>query len=130
MKKNQIPLNERHQSLGAKVFHTWDDLRCQWGIVPPLCILENALCDNAVFIVLISYFEATVKKEVEKLVKDNAKSSQQKDSLIIQLQQTLIMLCQQQLQKFIPGSEQNFSEQTLSTLLQKGLLNQSDSSEV
>ena len=71
---------------------------------------------------------AQIKDEVSKLIKDNAKSAQQKDSLIIQLQQTLIMLCQQQLQKFIPG-DQTFPEQALSTLLQKGIVNQGETSE-
>ena len=84
---------------------------------------------TALVIVFFLSTAAEVKEEVRKLVKDNAKSAQQKDSLIIQLQQTLIMLCQQQLQKFIPG-EQSFSEQTLSSLLQKGLLNQNESPEV
>ena len=67
---------------------------------------------------------AHVKDEINKLINDNVKSAQQKDSLIIQLQQTLIMLCQQQLQKFMPDG-QSFSQQTLKNILQKGLLNQS-----
>ena len=75
------------------------------------------------------YFSAEVKEQISKLIKDNAKSVQQKDSLIIQLQQTLIMLCQQQLQKFMPG-DQNFPEQTLSALLQKGLMHQNETPEV
>ena len=56
------------------------------------------------------------------------KSVQQKDSLIIQLQQTVIMLCQQQLQKLMP-TDQNFPQQTLSNILQKGLLNQNPNPE-
>jgi len=69
-----------------------------------------------------------VKDEINNLVKDNMKSVQQKDSLIIQLQQTVIMLCQQQLQKFMPA-DQSLPQQTLSNLLQKGLLPQNQNSE-
>ena len=40
-------------------------------------------------------------EELKKLREETTRSSQQKDSLIVQLQQTLVMLCQQQVQKFV-----------------------------